>query len=686
MKSKKIISILLTALTVLSVNPISAFAQSSIGSTSSNVSIGEDIEQKAKTKYENIKEGTAQTEVYLTIEDSDLIVSVPTTIILSGTPDTEGNYIGKYSVGVSGNLSGNKLVQVKPTDTSVELHQNGKLSKNAIITQERTRFDNNDLTNNIKTTGQVTANALTAGSWNTITSFELKIISKSDYDPLPSAKLLAENKDTNIYEDYDLFENGRAANIEKNEWAVTGNPANDIISTKMLYLPYGSAVRFNTNKLKNLGYTSGNPDIRLYQYSADGTYIGEVTRTVLAPNENNTDTDFDCTNFVVTNKEGMYVRFRWIRWENTFTENSKKDLQSVFTVHSLTAINAEIFDNTTLTKCWDNDGKYEAWATKNMFFNTKDNLYYAFYPSQPSHTEMTANIMYRTSSDLVNWSNSTIVYKNDPNNTLSMDGTSLCLNGDMLISLLNTPNGGENEFAYTSFLRSTDNGLTWEKQAFILNGQNVTGKYRIQRPRVLEDGRIFANYFDSAKVEKYGICYSEDNGKTWTSSNFTSKFVNPMNSEYDFVILNNGNILCVERIQGNDVSIATSISTDNGKSFINETSLSFIDENGQMSNCPFIRYDKENDRITIYEVDRFKTGGLVGIYTSGNNITDFLLNGSEFKGFQANVCSLGINGNADMGYPHIIDAPDGTVKCFYYNRIDNKAGTASWYSVSTINQ
>lgn len=683
MKSKKIISILLTALTVLSVNPISAFAQSSIGSTSSNILIGEDAEQKVKTQYEEIEEGNTQTQVYLTVEDSDLVVSVPTTIILNGTSDEKGNYIGKYSVGVSGNMSGNKLVQVKPTDTSVELHQNGKLSTNATIMQERTLFDNDDLANKMTSIGTVTANGLTAGSWNTDTSFEIGIIEKNDYDAIPSGKLLAENKDVKTYEEYDLFENGRAANIEKNEWTVTGNPANDIISTKMLYLPYGSAVKFNTVTLTNMGYNK-NIDIRLYQYNADGTYIGEVTTTLLAPDANNVDNDFNCMNFVVTDKEGMYVRVRWIKWENTFTENSKKDLQSVFTVHSLTAVNAEIFDNTTLTKCWDNDGEYEAWSTKNMFFNPKDNLYYAFYPSQPSHTEMTANIMYRTSSDLVNWSNSTIVYKNDPNNTLSMDGTSLCLNGDMLISLLNTPNGGENEFAYTSFLRSTDNGLTWEKQAFILNGQNVTGKYRIQRPRVLEDGRIFANYFDSAKVEKYGICYSEDNGKTWTSSNFTSKFVNPMNSEYDFVILNNGNILCVERIQGNDVSIATSISTDNGKSFINETSLSFIDENGQMSNCPFIRYDKENDRITIYEVDRFKTGALVGIYTTGNNITDFLLNGTEFKGFQANVCSLGINGNADMGYPHIIDAPDGTVKCFYYNRIDNKAGTASWYSVSTI--
>lgn len=681
-KTNKIIALILAVILSFSALPFTAFA-GSIASISSDKAVGIDNAQNAKTEYSDtqIDAGNISTDVYLTVDDSDIIVSVPTSVVIGGVPDSNGNYTGSYTVSASGDMAADKLVQIKPNDKEIELKQSGKLSKAAIITQERTVFDSDDLKDNIKSPGTINANGLTAGSWKAETSFELKITSRNDYDAIPSGKLLAENKDVKTYEEYGLFELGR---LTPSVIEVTNNVNNDIITPKLLYLPYGSAVRFDNVALKEMGYTgSFYPDIRMYQYNEDGTYIKEITYKELAPSEDNVNNNFLPSNFVVTDKDGMYVRFRWIRWENTFTENSKKDLQSVFTVHSLTAINAEIFDNTTLTKCWDNDGKYEAWATKNMFFNTKDNLYYAFYPSQPSHTEMTANIMYRTSSDLVNWSNSTIVYKNDPNNTLSMDGTSLCLNGDMLISLLNTPNGGENEFAYTSFLRSTDNGLTWEKQDFILNGQNVTGKYRIQRPRVLEDGRIFANYFDSAKVEKYGICYSEDNGKTWTSSNFTSKFVNPMNSEYDFVILNNGNILCVERIQGNDVSIATSISTDNGKSFINETSLNFVDNNTQMINCPFIRYDKENDRITIYEVDRFKTGGLVGIYTSGNNITDFLLNGSEFKGFQANVCSLGANGGADMGYCHIIDAPDGTVKCFYYNRTNQEANTASWYSVST---
>lgn len=171
MKSKKIISILLTALTVLSVNPISAFAQSSIGSTSSNILIGEDVEQKVKTQYEEIEEGNTQTQVYLTVEDSDLVVSVPTTIILSGTPDTEGNYIGEYSVGVSGNMSGDKNTIIKPEKSHVDLIQKGKRNRDAIITQEKTEFDTIDFSNNTITTGIVTSTGLTAGNWNGSATF-----------------------------------------------------------------------------------------------------------------------------------------------------------------------------------------------------------------------------------------------------------------------------------------------------------------------------------------------------------------------------------------------------------------------------------------------------------------------------------------------------------------------------------
>lgn len=681
-KTNKIIALILAVILSFSALPFTAFA-GSIASISSDKAVGIDNAQNAKTEYSDtqIDAGNISTDVYLTVDDSDIIVSVPTSVVIGGVPDSNGNYTGSYTVSASGDMAADKLVQIKPNDKEIELKQSGKLSKAAIITQERTVFDSDDLKDNIKSPGTINANGLTAGSWKAETSFELKITSRNDYDAIPSGKLLAENKDMKTYEEYGLFELGR---LTPSVIEVTNNVNNDIITPKLLYLPYGSAVRFDNVALKEMGYTgSFYPDIRMYQYNEDGTYIKEITYKELAPSEDNVNNNFLPSNFVVTDKDGMYVRFRWVKWNNTFNENTKKDLQSVFSVHSLTAVNAEIFDNTTLTKCWENTDIYEAWATKCMFLNPADNLYYAFYASQPSHTDYKGKILYRTSSDLIKWSEPTVIWDSTTDEFItSMDGAVLCDNGDVIISML-CDTTGENRYTKTRFLRSTDGCKTWTVEHFMLDGKDADGLYRIQRARVLDDGRMFTGYFDCGKTEKAGICYSEDNGHTWISSDFSSKASLSDNGEYDFVILNNGNILCAQRQNVDGIGISVTISTDNGKSFINETSLHFVDNNTQMINCPFIRYDKENDRLTIYEVDRFKTGGLVGIYTSGSNITDFLLNGAEFKGFFANACSLGINGNADMGYPHIIDAPDGTVKCFYYNRTNQEANTASWYSVST---
>ncbi len=500
------------------------------------------------------------------------------------------------------------------------------------------------------------------------------------YEPIHNAMLLAKNKDTVTNEKVELFALGRITNLSKNEW--TTKTGNEIISKEMLYFPYGSVVKIDNLKLKEMGYISY--DFRMYRYSESGEYLGEINASYLCP-DGSIDDDVSCKNFTVTEPDGIFVRIRWVKWENSFTANTAQHLQSAFTVYSLTDINAEIFDNKTIIKCWNNEMPYEAWPTKCIFFNPNNNLYYAFYPSQSAHVVYDGKLMFRTSADLINWSDSKAIWKSAENDfSASMDGALLCPNGDILISMICQHKSENNNYIETKFLKSSDNGLSWETVNFILDGKDATGKYRLQRAKALDNGRIFANYFDSDKKEKAGICYSDDNGQTWVSSDFSSKYKLTDNGEYDFVKLNNGNILCIQRIGTDGIGISAAISTDNGKSFINETPLNFIDKNGQMQNCPIIRYDKNNDRLTIYEIDRFKSGALVGIYTSGKNFSEFLLYGTEFKGFQANACPLGINGNTDMGYPHIIDAPDGTVKCFYYNRTNGTANTASWYCLSTI--
>lgn len=197
MRKSKIISVFMTAIMVASAIPVPAFA-ASIGSSSTDTSVGADTKQNVQTQYEEIAPNDTQTQVYLTVEDSDLIVSLPTTVIVSGTPDEQGKYIGKYSVGVAGNMSGDKIVNISPDNTSIELHQKGKSGKTATIDQSQTEFSTNDFKNNTQTTGIIMADKLTAGSWSGTFNFNIKTIAQpipNDYTILYKYDLSALNTD-----------------------------------------------------------------------------------------------------------------------------------------------------------------------------------------------------------------------------------------------------------------------------------------------------------------------------------------------------------------------------------------------------------------------------------------------------------------------------------------------------------
>lgn len=143
------------------------------------VEIGNDLAQNTKTQYTEIAPSVAQTEVYLTVDDSGFIASLPTSVILSGTPDAQGKYIGKYSIKATGNMSGNKIISITPDNTNIPLTQRGKTDKSAIITQAKTKFTSDDLKNSVSTNGTITADKLTAGSWNSSFNFNIK---KEDSD------------------------------------------------------------------------------------------------------------------------------------------------------------------------------------------------------------------------------------------------------------------------------------------------------------------------------------------------------------------------------------------------------------------------------------------------------------------------------------------------------------------------
>lgn len=170
-KISKISSLCLAGIMLLSSTPVMA---ASVGSVSSDKTIGSDTSQNAYTSYQDVEEGSSKTSVYLTVDDSNVLAGVPTTIILGGEADSKGNNTGTYSVKASGDISGDKELTIAPESETVTMKQSGKDDITATISQEKTVFSSEELANGTISTGTVSA-SLTAGSWSGSTNFIISL-------------------------------------------------------------------------------------------------------------------------------------------------------------------------------------------------------------------------------------------------------------------------------------------------------------------------------------------------------------------------------------------------------------------------------------------------------------------------------------------------------------------------------
>ena len=148
-----------------------ASSEASTGSQGSDIAVlddsnynvaGKDTKQNQKSEYEyytlNGDDIISSVNVYATIVDGadvydpenpdagddgfvngDIMVGVPTTIILSGTPDANGYYVGEASGKVKGNISGGTIINVVP-DAEVTLSAEGKTNVTAPVEQDYTQF------------------------------------------------------------------------------------------------------------------------------------------------------------------------------------------------------------------------------------------------------------------------------------------------------------------------------------------------------------------------------------------------------------------------------------------------------------------------------------------------------------------------------------------------------------------
>lgn len=120
-----------------------------------------------------IETESAKTNVTLDIADSEILVSLPKTVIVSGERDSQDNlYKGHYGVKVEGDYAGNEMVTVVP-DTTVELSQTGKASVDADITQNKTQWTYDE--SGEVAEGEISTNKLSAGIWNGTFNFNVSL-------------------------------------------------------------------------------------------------------------------------------------------------------------------------------------------------------------------------------------------------------------------------------------------------------------------------------------------------------------------------------------------------------------------------------------------------------------------------------------------------------------------------------
>lgn len=215
-KIKQTIVGALTVATIASMSSVTAFAApaytNSTGSAVEDIKIiedegytvaGQDTTQNKKSTYTQITLAddtkTSPCEVYATIAegskvydpdnpkagedgfvDGSVVVSLPTTLILSGSPTDDGYYVGTGVIQAKGNIAGTSVINVVP-DAEVTLSQTGKNDITASVSSEYTKFvlptstvTGSDVNKHLdyvfndecKSTVTVKTNQATAGSWS----------------------------------------------------------------------------------------------------------------------------------------------------------------------------------------------------------------------------------------------------------------------------------------------------------------------------------------------------------------------------------------------------------------------------------------------------------------------------------------------------------------------------------------
>ena len=201
---KTLSMVMAMVLTISNVLPLFTYAESttknSIGSVDmedDGITIGVDETQSQKTTYSEELEilteedQTQGADVYVS-QASTFGVFIPKVLTLDGKKNDDGLNKANYLVSVSesSNFAGNEKIKVVPEDSFV-LHQLGKEDIQATVVQDKVEWLHNEI--DIKGNGEVTATGMSAGSWNGVFYFNIKLENASNV-AIPNTISLSEKE------------------------------------------------------------------------------------------------------------------------------------------------------------------------------------------------------------------------------------------------------------------------------------------------------------------------------------------------------------------------------------------------------------------------------------------------------------------------------------------------------------
>ncbi|GAB3907945.1 hypothetical protein GCM10028803_42630 [Larkinella knui] len=260
--------------------------------------------------------------------------------------------------------------------------------------------------------------------------------------------------------------------------------------------------------------------------------------------------------------------------------------------------------------------------------------------------------MVRSKDEGQTWSKPVTIYDDpednrDPHISQLNDGTILV----SFFSLVFKP-GQERQGIGPQLIRSTDNGITWDKTALTIP---VNGAWYCSAPvRELPNGTlVFPVYHQEGKGDALkawgGVLLSKDKGKTWGEVIPIGQEANlPLAAETDVILLKDNTLLAALRAQ-KDTPMHYATSNDMGASWTPVKSFGFL------GHSPAFTRLKSGEILLTYR-GFTKGGDWATAYTALQVSFD---DGKSWQGPYRLDKTTG-------AYPSTVDLKDGTVLCIYY--------------------